>query len=190
MYDIIAISETKIIKQVSFLNNSHLNDYYFEFTLTETTSGGTLLYIANYLLFKCRNDLNIYKNNELESAFNDIVNSRKSNIIAGAIYRHLSMDLIDFNWNHLNKLLENISNEQKSLFLLGDFNVNLLNYSEYNQTNEVLDSLASNSFVPLILQPTRTTSHSSTLIDSIFSNVIDPGIITDTLTATISDHLL
>ena len=60
------------------------------------------------------------------------------------------MDLIKFNWNYLNKLLENISNEQKSLFLLGDFNVNLLNYSEYNQTNEVLDSLASNSFVPLI----------------------------------------
>ena len=38
MYDIIAISETKIIKQVSFLNNLHLNDYYFEFTPTETTA--------------------------------------------------------------------------------------------------------------------------------------------------------
>ena len=30
--------------------------------------------------------------------------------------------LADFNSNYLNKLLENISKEQKSMFLLGDFN--------------------------------------------------------------------
>ena len=107
----------------------------------------------------------------------------------GVIYRHPSMDLTDFNCNYLNKLLENISKEQKSIFLLGDFNVNLLNYNEHNQTNEFLDSLASNSFIPLILQPTRITSHSNTLIDNIFSNVIDPDIISGNLTATISDHL-
>ena len=99
------------------------------------------------------------------------------------------MDLTDFNCNYLNKLLENISKEQKSIFLLGDFNVNLLNYNEHNQTNEFLDSLASNSFILLILQPTRITSHSTTLIDNIFSNVIDPDIISGNLTATISDHL-
>ena len=44
------------------------------------------------------------------------------------------MDLTDFNFNYLNKLLENISKEQKSIFLLEDFNVNLLNYNEHNQT--------------------------------------------------------
>ena len=45
------------------------------------------------------------------------------------------MGLTDFNCNYLNKLLENISKEQKSVFLLGDFNVNPLNYNEHNQTN-------------------------------------------------------
>ena len=99
------------------------------------------------------------------------------------------MDLIDFNCNYLNKLLYNISKEQKSVFLLGDFNVNLLNYNEHNQTNEFLDPFASNSFRPLNLQPTRITSHSSTVIDNIFSNVIAPDIISGNLTATISDHL-
>ena len=64
------------------------------------------------------------------------------------IYRHLlSMDLTDFNSL---KLPQNISKEQKYIFLLRDFNVNLLNYNEHNQTNEFLDSLASNSFTPLI----------------------------------------
>ena len=64
-----------------------------------------------------------------------------------------------------------------------------MNYNEHNQTNEFLDSLASNSFIPLILQPTRITSHSNTLIDNIFSSVINPDIISGNLTATISDHL-
>ena len=89
---------------------------------------------------------------------------KKSNTIVGVIYRHSSMDFTDFNCNYLNKLFENISKEQKSIFLLADFNVNLLNYNEHDQTNEFLDSLASNSFLPLILKPTRITSHSNTLI--------------------------
>ena len=99
------------------------------------------------------------------------------------------MDLTDFNCNYLNKQLEYISKEQKSVFLLGDFIVNPLNYNEHDQTIEFLDSVASNSFMTLILQPTRITSHSNTLIDNIFSNVIDPDIISGNLTATISEHL-
>ena len=98
------------------------------------------------------------------------------------------MDLTDFNCSYLNKLLEYTSKEQKSVFLLGDFIVNPLNYNEHDQTIEFLDSVASNSFMTLILQPTRITSHSNTLIDNIFSNVIDPDIISGNLTATISDH--
>ena len=68
-FDIIAISETRITKQVSLSNNLNLNNYSFEFTPTETSTGGTLLYIANHLSNKCNNDLNIYKKNELESTF-------------------------------------------------------------------------------------------------------------------------
>ena len=148
----------------------NLNNYSFEFTSTGTSAGGTLLYITNHLSYKCRNDLNIYKKNELECNFSEIVNPnpKKSNIIVGVIYRHPSMDLTDFNCNYLNKLLENISKEQKSVFPLGYFNVNLLNYNGHNQTNEFLDFLASDSFITLILQPTRITSHSNTLIDNIF----------------------
>ena len=58
--DIIAVSETRITRNVSLLNNLNLNNYSFEFTPTETCAGGTLLYIANHLSYKCRNDLNIY----------------------------------------------------------------------------------------------------------------------------------
>ena len=62
------------------------------------------------------------------------------------------------------------------MFSYLEFNVNLLNYNEHNQANEFLDSLASNSYIHLILQPTRITSHSNTPIDNIFSNVIYPDV--------------
>ena len=100
------------------------------------------------------------------------------------------MNLVQLRLKQLYKPLENIYKVQKSIFLLGDFSVNLLNYNDHNQTNEFLNSLASNSFIPVILQPTRITSHSNTLIDNIFSNVIDPDIISVILTTTISDYLL
>ena len=79
--DIIAVSETRITRNVSLLNNLNLNNYSFEFTLTETCAGGTFLYIANHLSYKCRNDLNIYKKNALESTFIEIINPKKSSII-------------------------------------------------------------------------------------------------------------
>ena len=59
--DIIAISETRITRQASLLNNLNLNNCSFEFTPTDTSAGGTLLYIGNHLSHKCRNDLNICK---------------------------------------------------------------------------------------------------------------------------------
>ena len=76
--------------------------------------------------------------------------------------------------------------EQKSVFLLGDFNINLLNYNVHNPTNGLLDSLASNSFLPYILKPTRITSPS---VNNIFTNIILPDSISGNLTATTSDHI-
>ena len=81
-----------------------------------------------------------------------------------------------------------MSNKNKQVFLLGDFNINLLNYNDHQPTNEFLDSLASNSFVPYILQLTRITSHSKTLTENIFSNRISHEVISGNITA-ISDHL-
>ena len=38
-FDIIAINETRITKQISLLNNLNLNNYSFEFIPTETSAG-------------------------------------------------------------------------------------------------------------------------------------------------------
>ena len=188
-FDVIAITETRIPKNVSVTHNIVLNNYSFEHTPTESSAGGTLLYIANRLSYKIRNHLKIYRKFELESTFIEIINPRKSNIIVGVIYKHPKMDVTDFNNYLLNNLLKKINQEQKNLFLLGDFNIDLMDYNEHKPTNEFLDSLASNSYLPYIIQPSRHTSHSRTLIDNIFINVISKDIICGNITAAISDDL-
>ena len=64
-----------------------------------------------------------------------------------------------------------------------------MHYNEHKPTNEFLDSLVSNSYLPNIIQPSQHTRHSRTLIDNIFSNVISKDIISGNNAATISDHL-
>ena len=59
-------SQNKYLYQIIWIL---IYNYSFEFTPTETSTGGTLLYIANHLSNKCNIDLNIYKKNELESTF-------------------------------------------------------------------------------------------------------------------------
>ena len=102
------------MKKTSLTYNINLNNYSFVFTPTESTAGGTLLYIANHLSYKSRNDLNLYKANQLESTFIEIINSKKSNIIVGCLYKHPVMDVTDFN----NPLLNKPSKENKQVFLL------------------------------------------------------------------------
>ena len=45
VFDIVAVSETRIMKKTSLTSNISLNNYSFEFTPTESTAGGTFLYI-------------------------------------------------------------------------------------------------------------------------------------------------
>ena len=95
--DIIATSKARITKNTNKISNINLNNYSFEFTHTEYSVGGTLVYLANHLAYKPRTDLQIYKKRDLECTFIEIITSEMSNITIGCIYRHNNMDLNDFN---------------------------------------------------------------------------------------------
>ena len=124
-----------------------MQNYSFEFTPTESNAGGTLLYIANHLSYKPLTDISLNKANQLESTSIETINSRKSNIIVGYLYKHPNMDVSDFNKDYLNTLLDKLSKENKQASLLDDFTINLLNYNDHQSANEFLDSLASNSIM-------------------------------------------
>ena len=59
------------------MKNINIPTFSFAFTPTESTAGGTLLYIADHLAYQNRNDLNFYKINNLELTFIEITNPNK-----------------------------------------------------------------------------------------------------------------
>ena len=87
----------------------------------------------------------------MESTFIEITNPDKSNIIAGCIYRHPKMDLFEFINYYLNPLLDKLGKEQKTVFLLGDFHFDFSKYEQHKTTNQFLDSLSPNMFLPCIV---------------------------------------
>ena len=120
-FDIITISETKILKDSNIVKIINIPNFSLGFTSTESTAGGTLFYIAQNLAYQNRNDLNLYKINNLESTFSEITNPKKSNIIVGCIYKHPKMDFFDIHY-YLKPL--KLAKDQKTVLLLG----NLLSY--------------------------------------------------------------
>ena len=94
-------------------------------------------------------------------------------MIYGCISKHPSMKISRFNREYLTPLLTNIHKEENTGMLMGDFNINLLNAETNTSISELHDNLSSDFFTPYILQPTRLTKISKTLIDNIFLNSVE-----------------
>ena len=100
------------------------------------------------------------------------------------------MEVNEFNSLFLTTLSKNLLSEKnKEIALMGDFNIDLLKYEKDHNTADFLDQMYSASLVPHITSPTRITSHSRTLIDNIFSMDISENAISGNNVTTISDHL-
>ena len=191
-FDIVGITETKLKLSSDPTFNININGFKCFSTPSEANKGGALLYIADRYNAKPLPHLNriMYKSNQLESAFVEICNKIHKNGIVGCIYRHPSMDINEFNDDFLNPLLESIESDNKKLFLVGDFNIDLLKVDIDSSTTKFFDTITSNLLVPHIIHPTRITTTPRTLIDNIYSN--SPNFldgISGNLTLAISDHL-
>ena len=72
-FDIIAISESRVLKDKNLSKNFNICNYSVELTPTESLAGQTLLYINNKSC-KLRQDICIYKSSELQSTFIETIN--------------------------------------------------------------------------------------------------------------------
>ena len=101
-----------------------------------------------------------------------------------------SLDIDYFNKNLFEQFMDKLASENKEIYLMGDFNIDLLKLETNVSINDYYNILTTNLFVPRITLPNRITSHSKTLIDNIFSNA--PNFlqgISRNFTFSISDHL-
>ena len=115
----------------------------------------------------------------------EIINQNCKNTIISVIYRPPNINInpfLDFIDDFISKASTN-----KIMYLLGDFNINLLNNDCHNININFINRLSTHNFFPLVHLPTRITETSATLIDNIFCNHLVPhnsGVIYND----ISDH--
>ena len=81
-----------------------------------------------------------------------------------------------------------VRKEKKDIYLMGDYNIDLLHHQSHNKTNEFLETMFSHNMYPLISKPTRINTRSCTLIDNIFMNAFHENVETGLLYTDISDH--
>ncbi|XP_057290769.1 uncharacterized protein LOC130613442 [Hydractinia symbiolongicarpus] len=167
-----------------------LPGYSFTHTPTEGEKGGALLYVSNHLQFIERLDLDTlaYKSSELESKFIEIIQAKDKNMIVGCIYRHPSMSVDEFNNQFLMPLLEKASSENKPIFLLGDFNIDLLMSESVKEVSDYINITSQFNLMPHIILPTRVTESTSTIIDNISFNSAKWDTLSGNIINSISDH--
>jgi hypothetical protein len=171
---VIGITESNLYTKDFNITDITINGFNTEHCPTESKKGGALLYLNPNLNYVVRGDLTVYASKLLESVFVEVINPNKTNTLIGCIYRHPSLNPNEFISIHLTPLLEKLSYEKKNIFLMGDFNMDLINYKESPIVSNYLQSLYSCSFSPTIILPTRITSKTKTLIDNIFTNFFSP----------------
>ena len=142
-----------------------------------------------YLFNTVKYILLMYKPKELETFFIEVNNPKESNSVIGVVYRHPCMDEGSFTGDYMKPLNDKLSNENKKVFLAGDYNYDLLNMSTHNEPFNFFETMMSNFLLPLITIPRKIYSVYNTLIDNILTNQLDPDMISDNLTVGISDHL-
>ena len=166
-FSIICISETWLDDSSASLIS--LPNYKFVFNnRINKTGGGVGLFICDKYNFVLRNDL-CPANDTFEWLAVEIISNSSSNMIIYVVYRPPNTDPIYFT-TQLSLSINHRSMINKTIYIIGDFNINLFQNDINTISSQFTNSLYCLNLIPLITSPTRVTDHSSTLIDNIFTN--------------------
>ena len=167
-FDVICLTETWC--KENEISQFHLPNFkaIHQFRNSGKENGGGICILVN-------NRLTCFKNNEFsrndvncESLCIEIENKTSNNVIVNAIYRPPNGDKKDF--HKFFKTL--ISKCNQKLFLIGDFNINILEYSTNTFVQKFFDSAFQKGIIPLINKPTRITRTTATAIDNILTKLL------------------
>ena len=171
--------------------NYGIEGYSHEYLCREGKKGGGIsLYIKDNINFINRKDLNVMESH-IEALFIEITkeeNNISKNCLICVVYRPPNNDVNLFT-NSLSEIIQKYDLSNNSIYIMGDFNINLLNIDNHLPSSEFIENLYSYGIFPLINKPTRVTDNSTTLIDNIFSNeVLNENMINGIFYTKITDH--
>ena len=159
-----------------------------------STHGGLITYVHEDFSYRELNaDLPITLTSTLfESLFIELwrKNCTNQKYIVGNIYRlplYLSDDVRSFTKEYTD-VLNVLRTRSKPVYVCGDYDIDLLKIGSNNDYCSFYKNVLSSSFAPKITLPTRMCDTASTLIDNVFSNVIDKDHTCGVLVRPISDH--
>ena len=117
------------------------------FTFFKTSSlgqnGGVGLYIGNALTSKPRLDLDSCTD-DFETVWVELENKKDKDFLTCCVYRHPSSN-VDNLTSHFQNLLSKISSN-KLVFIMSDFNVNLLDYASHTPTTDFVNNFFHSTF--------------------------------------------
>ena len=159
-----------------------------------STHGGLILYVHDDFEYRSlSNELIMARESKLfESVFVEIW--RKSCIyqkyIVGNVYRLplYGVDDVTLFTHEYTNLLNLLRARSNFVYICGDYNIDILKMCSNNAYNTFYENVISCGFAPKITFPTRICDTASTLIDNVYTNVLDKSHISGILIRPISDH--
>ena len=199
-FDVLCFNETNCnVETLAFNGNElELEGFHAPFiqapARASNRGGGLAIYINKKLCefsdIQVKPDLSYREDAEIgEFQVIEISHKGHKNSVICNLYRSPNGKLSSFIDKLENTLSKLARHRNKNIFLLGDSNIDLLDYGRIDNVTKYVDLLGEHGFAPVISRPTRITNHSATIIDHIFINnchaITKSGIITESL----SDHL-
>ena len=182
-FDVIGISETKITNSNESKAHLNISGYTFEHVPTPLASGGIGLFVNQSMNY---NVLEKTSNEAFQALWVEISFVDHKNIVCGIIYRqHNSPD--DF-LTYFDRTIEKMVSNDRDVYIMGDFNIDLLKCETSQLSQDFLLSLRSCYLIPTVDKPTRVYRTSATLIDNIFINNPDKLLASGNIISDISDH--
>ena len=197
--DILALQETHQIVNRDLFNLPNFKPLISK-DRTSNRWGGIGFFINQDLKYKILDDLSIFKEGIIETLFIEVEFAKNVKYTIGNCYRPPSKGLNNLSpkqqtelfLDELLGIMDKISHSKRKCKIVGDFNLNLLQYESCALTEKFVDIMFSSAFLQLVSHPTRIAHHNNkssvTLIDHIWSNEIHRSISSGIITTHISDH--
>jgi len=157
--------------------------------------GGVGFYIKSNISFQILEELSPFEPKIIETITLLVTHPSKNKLIVTSLYKSNGQianvtenEQNNRFFNHLNNLLEQLSQKQQKTFIFTDSNINLLNLNPTSSASEYMNSLLSSGFIQLICKATRIQNDSRTLLDHIITNNSNNNYTSGVIISDISDH--
>ena len=184
--DLIAFNETRLDANITD-NMINLDGYDIVRKDRSRNGGGVCIYLRSSINYKVRNDL---VPTELEAVCVEIIKPHSKPFLVTTVYRPPSA-LSEF-FDHFEKLIKAVDNENKDMYILGDLNCNMLktNNDSNIPTKKIKSLYELYQLTQLIDEATRITPTTTSLIDHIVTNMPEKISDSGVIHTGISDHSL